>query len=91
MEGMNFGTDVDAFDNAAKHILEDDHSKACLATMGLVWTEEGEEKGNLNEIFDSLTKKNLAEVFANDELKKDLYTLFGTADACIASNEDCKI
>ena len=78
-------------ENAAKHILEDDHSKACLATMGLVWTEEGEEKGNLNEIFDSLTKKNLAEVFANDELKKDLYTLFGTADACIASNEDCKI
>ena len=89
MEGMNFGTDVDAFDNAAKHILEDDHSKACLETMGLDWTEEGE--GKLNKIFDSLTKKNLAEVFANDELKKDLYTLFGTADACIASNEDCKI
>ena len=96
MEGMDFGTDksdINAFENAAKHILEDEEgSMACLAAWNL-------DKSDLNELLAQLSGKALEDVLDSalhvegSDMKGDkgrLYTLFGSAKGCIAkANPRC--
>ena len=77
MEGMDFGTDIEAFVKAEAHIMGDEHSKACLATEGL--TEDYLQ----NDLLQQLKGKNLETVFANDTLKGLLEDLFKAAGTCI--------
>merc|ERR1712066_628319 len=69
MKGMEFGTDVNAFDNLAAHILSDKDSEACLAAAGPLALDDN-PYNDLSDLLDDLK----ADEDGND---LDLATVLG--------------
>ena len=79
MEGMDFGTDIESFEEAEKHITEDEEgSMACLDAVGM-------DEAELDGLLDDLKGNSVEAVFGDNTLMEKLHTLFIAADTCIAA------